>query len=38
MEGVFEIKLTAAEQAQLARSAADVKAQMDKLPAELAVE
>jgi len=38
MEGVFEIKLTAGEQAQLARSAADVKAQMDKLPAELAVE
>jgi malate dehydrogenase len=35
MEGVFEFKLTAAEQAQLAKSAGDVKAQMKKLPADL---
>ncbi|MBP1620329.1 MAG: mdh [Acidobacteria bacterium] len=35
MEGVFEFKLTAAEQVQLAKSAGDVKAQMKKLPADL---
>lgn len=35
MEGVFEIKLTADEQARLAKSAGDVKAQMSRLPAEL---
>jgi malate dehydrogenase len=35
MEGVFEIKLTADEQARLAKAAGDVKAQMARLPAEL---
>ncbi len=36
MEGVFELKLTAAETALLHRSAGDVRAQCAKLPAELA--
>ncbi|MGE5236262.1 MAG: malate dehydrogenase [Acidobacteriota bacterium] len=33
MEGVFELELTAAERAALEKSAADVRSQIDKLPA-----